>query len=112
MATAIGGIMRVERMKKSRSSASGTLKRENAYAASVPRNTARKVEPKPITSELTKRGSTFDGPAITMLRERTSRSYQVSGAGRLARNSGVCRVRVVKRFTYPSIEGWNHTLGG
>jgi hypothetical protein len=30
MATAIGGIMRVERMKKRRSSFSGTLKREKA----------------------------------------------------------------------------------
>ena len=30
IATAIGGIMRVDRMKNSRSSFSGTLKRENA----------------------------------------------------------------------------------
>ena len=30
MATAMGGIIRVERMKKSRSSCSGTLKREKA----------------------------------------------------------------------------------
>jgi len=45
--------MRVERMKNSKSSAMGILKRENAYAASVPRKTARNVEPKPMTSELT-----------------------------------------------------------
>ena len=65
----------------------------------MPKHTARKVEPKPMTIELIKRGTTFDGPAITMLRERTSRSYQVCGGGRLARNSGVCRERVVNRLT-------------
>ena len=65
----------------------------------VPKHTARKVEPKPITIEFTKRGTTFDGPPITMLRERTRRSYQVCGGGRLARNSGVCRERVVNRLT-------------
>ncbi len=37
-----------------------------------------------MISELTKRGTNFDGPAITMLRVRTSRSYQVCGGGRLA----------------------------
>ena len=36
-----------------------------------------------MISELMKRGTTFDGPAITMLRERTSLSYQVCGGGRL-----------------------------
>ena len=43
----------------------------------VPKHTARKVEPKPMTIEFTNRGTTFDGPPITMLRERTRRSYQV-----------------------------------
>ena len=65
----------------------------------VPKHTARKVEPKPMTIEFTKRGITFDGPPITMLRERTRRSYQVCGGGKLARNSGVCRERVVNRLT-------------
>jgi len=65
----------------------------------VPKHTARKVEPKPITIEFTNRGTTFEGPPITMLRERTRRSYQVCGGGRLAKNSGVCRERVVKRLT-------------
>ena len=78
----------------------------------MPKHTARKVEPKPMTIEFTNRGTTFDGPPITMLRERTRRSYQVCGGGRLARNSGVCRERVVKRFTYPSTEGSNRILGG
>src|SRR5258708_33913509 len=76
----------------------------------VPKHTARKVEPKPITIELTKRGTTLEGPPITMLRERTRRSYQVCGGGRLARNSGVCRERVVNRLTYPSTEGSNRIL--
>ena len=49
--------------------------------------------------ELVKRWTTFDGPAITMFRERTSLSYQAVAGGRLAMYSGVCRVRVVKRFT-------------
>jgi len=75
------------------------IPREYEEAAMVPRHTARKVEPNPITIELMKRGTTFEGPAITMLRERTSRSYQVCGGGRLARNSGVCRVRVVNKLT-------------
>ena len=52
-----------------------------------------------MTIEFTKRGTTFDGPPITMLRERTRRSYQVCGGGKLARNSGVCRERVVNRLT-------------
>ena len=47
-----------------------------------------------MTSELTKRGTTFDGPAITMLCERTSLSYHVVAGGRLAMKSGVCRVRI------------------
>ena len=52
-----------------------------------------------MMSELMKRGTTFDGPAITMLRERTSLSYQLVAGGRLAMNSGVWRVRMVKRLT-------------
>ena len=48
--------------------------------------------------ELMKRSTTFDGPAITMLRERTSLSYQVVAGGSAAMYSGVCRVRVVKRL--------------
>jgi hypothetical protein len=48
--------MRVERMKKRRSSLRGTLKREKAYAAAVPSTIDSAVEPKAMTSELTKRG--------------------------------------------------------
>ena len=45
-----------------------------------PRKTARKVEPKPMMTELMKRlALNRDGPVITMLRLRTSSSYQVSG---------------------------------
>ena len=65
----------------------------------MPRKVARIVEPKPMISELRNRGTTFDGPAMTMLRERTSRSYQLVAGGRLAMNSGVCRVRMVNRLT-------------
>ena len=36
---------------------------------------------------------------MTMLRLRTSSSYQVSGGGRLAMYSGVWRERLVKRLT-------------
>src|ERR1700739_1336509 len=98
MATATGGIIRVDRMKNRRSSASGILKRENAEAGSGPKNTGRNVEPKPMISELTKRGTTFDGPAITMSCWRTSLSYQVVAGGSLAMKSGVWRVRTVNRL--------------
>src|SRR4026209_1462087 len=99
MATAIGGIIRVDRMKNSRSSLSGTRKREKAKAAKVPSDTARNVEPNAITRELRKRSPYFDGPAMTIPRERTSLSHQVSAGGRLWMYSGVCRLRVVNRFT-------------
>ena len=65
----------------------------------MPRNTERKVEPKPITTEFMKRSPNLDGPAITMLRERTSSSYQVSAGGSEAMYSGVWRERVVKTLT-------------
>ena len=52
-----------------------------------------------MISELTKRGTTFEGPAITMSRLRTSWSYHVSGGGSLAMKSGVWRVRTVNRLT-------------
>jgi hypothetical protein len=52
-----------------------------------------------MTSELMKRGTTFEGPAITMSCLRTSLSYQVVAGGRLAMKSGVCRVRTVNRLT-------------
>ena len=64
----------------------------------MPRKTARKVEPKAMMSELMKRGTTLDGPAITMLRERTSSSHQVAAGGSAAMYSGVWRVRVVNRL--------------
>src|ERR1700722_3915528 len=109
-AQAIGGIIRVDRMKNSRSSASGTRKRENPYAASTarkvagmangPRNHedlyrpsppskfARMAEPKPMISEFKKRSTNRDGPAITMSRSRAIFSYHVLGAGSLAMKSG------------------------
>ena len=65
----------------------------------MPSSTDRKVEPKPTTIELTKRCPNLDGPAITMLRERTSRSYQVSAGGSEAMYSGDWRERVVKTLT-------------
>jgi len=49
--------------------------------------------------ELLKRSTKFEGPAITMFRERTSLSYQAVAGGSEAMNSGVCRVRVVNTFT-------------
>ena len=45
-----------------------------------------------MTTELVNRCTTLDGPAITMLRERTSLSYQAVGAGRLGR-AGLLRGR-------------------
>ena len=51
-----------------------------------------------MISELTKRGTKLDGPAITMLRERASSSHTPSPAAALSMYSGVCRVRVVKRL--------------
>ncbi len=41
---------------------------------------------------------TLDGPAITMLRERTISSHIVSAGGSAAMYSGVWRERVVKRL--------------
>src|SRR5919198_1126620 len=84
MATAMGGIMRVERMKNSRSSFSGTLKRENAYAAVTPSTTESAVEPNAMMSELTKRGWKFDGPTSTMLLWRARRSHTPAGGGSFA----------------------------
>ncbi len=49
---------------------------------------------------------------MTILRERTSRSYQFLAGGRLAMNSAGCRERTVSRSTYPSSDGVNSTLGG
>ena len=52
-----------------------------------------------MMSELMKRGTKFDGPAITMLRERDE--LVVPGrrpAAGSSMYSGVCRVRVVKRL--------------
>ena len=57
MATAIGGIIRVDKIKNNRSSLAGTLKRENAYAAVTPSTTDNAVEPNAMISELTKRGT-------------------------------------------------------
>ncbi len=64
----------------------------------MPRTTDRKVEPKAMISELTKRGRKFERPAITMLFARATRSQALAAGGRLAMYSGVCRVRVVNRL--------------
>ena len=48
----------------------------------MPRNTAQKVEPKAMISELTKRGRKLDGPAITMLRLRVVSSQKPVAGGR------------------------------
>src|SRR5437762_2855035 len=98
MATAMGGIMRVERMKNRRSSLPRTRKRENAYAAITPSSTESAVEPNEMITELTKRGMKFDGPATTMLRARATLSQMLVGGGSAARYSGVCREMVVKRL--------------
>ena len=45
------------------------------------------VEPKPMISELTKRSTNRDGPAITISRLRAIFSYQVLGGGSLAMKS-------------------------
>src|SRR6185295_15210318 len=103
---------RVDRMKNIKSSLSGTLKRENAYAASVPRNTARNVEPKPMTKEFIIRPGVLDGPAITKPRSRAILSHSSVAGGRLAIYSGVCRERKVNRLQYPSSDGFVMTFGG
>jgi hypothetical protein len=80
-AAAIGGNIRVDKIKNSKSSFKGILNLENPYAASVPRKTAQKVDPKPIASEFLKRWKNRDGPAITICLLRTIFSYQVAGGG-------------------------------
>ena len=64
MATAMGGIILVERMKNKRSSFRGTLKRLKAYAAIVPKNMHKAVEPNPITVEFKNLSPYFEGSAI------------------------------------------------
>ena len=64
----------------------------------MPRNTASAVEPKAITIEFQNRGTNFDSDTTTMLRARAIDSQVPEGGGRLARYSGVCRERVVKRL--------------
>src|SRR5688572_14969078 len=103
---------RVDRIKNSKSSLPGTLKRENAYAASVPRNTARKVEPKPMIIEFIIRPGVFDSPAMTNPRSRAIWSQRLVASGRLAIYSGVWRERKVKRLQKPSTVGVVNTLGG
>ncbi len=85
--------MRVERMKNMRSSFSGTLKREKAYAAVTPSNTESAVEPKAMMSEFTKRGRKLEGPTSTMLLERARVSHVPVDGGSCAMYSGVCRER-------------------
>ena len=59
----------------------------------MPRVTARKVEPKAMISEFTKRGQYFDGPTITMERSRAIWSQTVCGGAEaldVLRRSGGC----------------------
>ena len=64
-----------------------------------------------MISELKKRSTTGEGPAITMFRVYAgSFSYQVLGGGSLAMNSGDCRVCTVNRSTKPSSVGREQNL--
>ena len=112
IATAIGGIIRVDKMKNSKSSFNGTLKRENAYAAITPKPTDRNVEPKAMMSELTNRGTKLDLPATTMLSARATLSHLSVASGNVAMYSGVCRERVVNRLQKPCELGSKRILGG
>ena len=67
-------------------------------AASVPRKILKNVEPNPMMTEFMKRSPNLEGPTITMSYWRTISSAQFCG-GLASRNSCVCLVRVVKRFT-------------
>ena len=64
----------------------------------MPRNTDRKVEPKPMITEFMNRSPKRDGPAIASPLSCTISSYQVSG-GLVSKYSADCRIWVVKRFT-------------
>src|SRR5262252_5331930 len=99
-------------MKNSRSSFSGTLKRENAYAAVTPSNTDSAVDPNAMIKELTNRGWKFDAPTSTMLLWRASRSHTPVGGGSVAMYSSDWRERVLKRLQKPSADGLNTNLGG
>ena len=65
-----------------------------------------------MSSELMKRGWKFDGPAVTMLRRRATRSQTPLAGGSVAMYSGVWRERVVNRLQKPSTEGSKMILGG
>lgn len=80
-AAAIGGNIRVDNIKNNRSSLAGILNLEKPYAASVPKKTEKKVDPKPIAIEFTKRWKNLDGPAMTICLLRTIFSYQVAAGG-------------------------------
>ena len=111
-AAAIGGNIRVDKIKNSRSSLAGTLNLEKPYAARVPRKTEKKVDPKPIAIEFTKRWKNLEGPAMTICLLRTISSYHVAGGGKDSKYSFGCRVLWVKRFTKPSKDGLKTSLGG
>src|SRR5260221_6512124 len=112
MATAIGGIIRVDRMKNRRSSLPGILNRESAYAVVTQSTTDKAVEPNAMMSELMKRGGKLEGPTTTMLLTRACASQTPVAGGNWATYSGVCRECVVNRLQYPSVDGANSTLGG
>ena len=64
----------------------------------MPRQTLRKVEPKPMITEFMKRSPKREGLAMVSPLACTMRSSQVSG-GWLWTYSAVWQVWVVKRFT-------------
>ena len=111
-AAAIGGNIRVDKIKNNKSSLAGILNLEKPYAASVPRKTEKNVEPKPIAIEFTNRWKNLDGPAITICLLRTIFSYHDAGGGNDSKYAFGCRVLCVKRFTKPSKEGLKTSLGG
>ena len=111
-AAAIGGNIRVDKIKNRRSFFAGILNLEKPYAARVPKKTEKKVDPKPMAIEFTKRWKNLDGPAITICLLRTIFSYQVAGGGNDSKYDLGCRVLWVKRFTNPSNEGLKISFGG
>ena len=111
-AAAIGGNIRVDKIKNNRSSLAGILNLEKPYAARVPKKTEKKVDPNPIAIEFTNRWKNLDGPAMTICLLRTIFSYHVVGDGSDSKYSFGWRVLCVKRFTKPSRDGLKKNLGG
>ena len=67
--------------------------------AKDPKNTDKKVAPKPIINELEYLPINFEGPVITISLLLTNSSYQVSGGGRESKYSCGCLERLVNKLT-------------